>query len=177
MRIALLTPAAALVFAACVAPTPGSLRSGPDPVNARYINPGTLAALPGFTHAVKVGSTVYVSGEVALDSTGQLVGPGDLRAQATQAFANLATVLRIAGVTPADVAKLTVYVVNATPADFDVIRAAAPDFFPQRNSPAGTVVGVQSLPREGLMIAVDATAVARAMILPRDERDRYRERP
>ena len=85
MRIALLTPAAALVFAACVAPTPGTLRSGPDPVNARYINPGTLAALPGFTHAVKVGPTVYVSGEVSLDSTGQLVGAGDLRAQATQA--------------------------------------------------------------------------------------------
>src|SRR4029077_6714662 len=97
MRIALLTPTAAVVFAACVAPTPGSLRGGPDPVNARYINPGTLAALPGFTHAVKVGSPVYVSGEVALDSTGQLVGPGDLRAQATQAFANLATVLRIGG--------------------------------------------------------------------------------
>jgi len=177
MRIALLTPAAAVLFAACVAPTPGTLRSGPDPVNTRYINPGTLAALPGFTHAVKVGPTVYVSGEVALDSTGQLVGPGDLRAQAAQAFANLATVLRIAGVTPADVAKLTIYVVNAKPADLDVIRAAAPDFFPQRNSPAGTIVGVQSLPREGLLIAVDATAVVRAMILPREERDRYRERP
>src|SRR5437764_712032 len=176
MRIALLTPAAALVFAACVAPTPGTLRSGPDPVNARYINPGTLAALPGFTHAVKVGPTVYVSGDVSLDSTGQLVGAGDLRAQAAQAFANLATVLRIAGVTPADVAKLTIYVVNAKPTDLDVIRAAAPDFFPQRNSPAGTIVGVQSLPREGLLIAVDATAVARAMILPREERDRY-QRP
>ena len=175
MRIALLTPAAAVVFAACVAPTPGTLRGGPDPVNTRYINPGTLAALPGFTHAVKVGPTV--SGEVSLDSTGQLVGPGDLRAQATQAFANLATVLRIAGVTPAEVAKLTIYVVNAKPTDLDVIRAAAPDFFPQRNSPAGTIVGVQSLPREGLLIAVDATAVARAMILPREERDRYRERP
>src|ERR1043166_8675165 len=155
MRIALLTPATAVVFAACVAPPPGTLRSGPDPVGTRYINPGTLAALPGFTHAVKVGSTVYVSGEVSLDSTGQLVGPGDLRAQATQAFANLATVLRIAGVTPAEVAKLTIYVVNAKPADLDVIRAAAPDFFPQRNSPAGTIVGVQSLPREGLLIAVD----------------------
>ncbi len=129
MRIALLTPAAAVVFAACVAPTPGTLRGGPDPVNTRYINPGTLAALPGFTHAVKVGPTVYVSGEVSLDSTGQLVGPGDLRAQATQAFANLATVLRIAGVTPAEVAKLTIYVVNAKPTDLDVIRAAAPDPF------------------------------------------------
>src|SRR5438445_13849010 len=129
MRIVLL-PLTAVVFAACVAPTPGSLRSGPDPVNARYINPGTLAALPGFTHAVKVGSTVYVSGEVALDSTGQLVGPGDLRAQATQAFANLATVLRIAGVTPADVVKLTAHVVNAKPAASDGIRSTPPESCP-----------------------------------------------
>ncbi len=174
MRIPLLGPAIILVLAGCVAPTPGSIRQGPDPVNARYINPGTLAALPGFTHAVKVGPTVYVSGEVALDSTGRLVGPGDLRAQAAQAFANLATVLRIAGVAPEDVAKLTIYVVNAKPGDLDLIRAAAPDFFPQRNPPAGTVVGVQTLPREGLLIAVDATAVARALILPREERERYR---
>lgn len=165
---------AAILFAACVAPTPGAIKPGPDPVNSRYINPGTLAALPGFTHAVKIGATVYVSGEVALDSTGALVGPGDLRAQARQAFANLSTVLRIAGTTPVDVAKLTIYVVNAKPGDLDVIRAAAPDFFPQRNPPAGTVVGVQTLPREGLLIAVDATAVVRALVLPLEERERYR---
>jgi len=174
MRSAFVSTVAALVCAACVAPTPGAIKPGPDPVNARYINPGTLAALPGFTHAVKIGATVYVSGEVALDSTGTLVGPGDLRMQATQAFANLSTVLRIAGTTPADVAKLTIYVVNAKPGDLDVIRTAAPDFFPQRNPPAGTVVGVQTLPREGLLIAVDATAVVRALVLPLEERDRYR---
>lgn len=177
MRIPLLGLATMIALAACAVPTPGGIRQGPDPVNARYINPGTLAALPGFTHAVKVGPTVYVSGEVGLDSTGQLVGPGDLRAQAAQAFANLETVLRIAGVTPADVAKLTIYVVNAKPGDLDVIRAAAPDFLPQRNPPAGTVVGVQTLPREGLLIAVDAIAVARAQILPLEERERYRGRP
>lgn len=158
------------LLAACAVPTPGAIRQGPDPVNTRYINPGTLAALPGFTHAVRIGPTLYVSGEVALDSTGRLVGPGDLRAQAAQAFANLATVLRIGGATPADVAKLTIYVVNYSPKDFDAIRQAAPDFFPQRNPPAGVVIGVQSLPQEGLLIAVDATAVVRAMILPRDQR-------
>src|SRR2546423_13092824 len=100
MRMPAFSTATIILFAACVAPTPGAMRSGPDPVNTRYINPGTLAALPGFTHAVKVGPTVYVSGEVALDSTGQLVGAGDLRAQATQAFANLATGPRIARGTP-----------------------------------------------------------------------------
>jgi enamine deaminase RidA (YjgF/YER057c/UK114 family) len=177
MRIPLLCPAIALVFAGCAAPMPGAIKPGPDPVNTRYINPGTLAALPGFTHAVKVGPTVYISGEVALDSTGQLVGPGDLRAQAAQAFANLATVLRIAGVAPAEVAKLTIYIVHAKPGDVDLIRAAAPDFFPTRNPPAGTVVGVETLPREGLLIAVDATAVVRAMILPVEERERYHGRP
>src|SRR5439155_209973 len=101
----------AVLLAACVAPTPGAVRQVPDPVSTRYINPGTLAALPGFTHAVRIGPTLYVSGEVALDSTGRLVGPGDVGAQAAQAFANLATVLRIGGAAPADVAKLTIYVV------------------------------------------------------------------
>ncbi len=170
MRVVLPSVVTIPLLAACVAPTPGAIRPGPDPVNARYINPGTLAALPGFTHAVRIGPTLYVSGEVALDSTGRLVGAGDLRAQAAQAFANLATVLRIGGATPADVAKLTIYVVNYSPKNFDAIREAAPDFFPQRNAPAGIVIGVQSLPQDGLLIAVDATAVVRAMILPRDQR-------
>src|SRR2546430_1106886 len=100
MRVALSSIVTIPLFAACVAPTPGAVRQVPDPVSTRYINPGTLAALPGFTHAVRIGPTLYVSGEVALDSTGRLVGPGDLGAQATQAFANLATVLRIGGASP-----------------------------------------------------------------------------
>src|SRR2546430_15521092 len=84
--------------------------------------PYTTLFRSGFTHAVRVGATLYISGEVALDSTGQLVGPGDLRAQARQAFANLAFVLKIGGATPADVAKLTIYVVNYSPRDFAAIR-------------------------------------------------------
>src|SRR5207249_9157826 len=123
-------------------------------------------------HAVRIGPTLYVSGEVALDSTGRLVGPGDVGAQAAQAFANLATVLRIGGATPADVAKLTIYVVNYSPKDLDLIRQAAPDFFPQRNPPAGIVIGVQSLPKGGLLIAVDATAGERGVSLSRDLRAR-----
>jgi len=64
--------------------------------------------------------------------------------------------------------------VNYSPKDMERIRQAAPDFFPQRNPPAGIVIGVQSLPQDGLLIAVDATAVVRAMILPRDQRSRER---
>jgi enamine deaminase RidA (YjgF/YER057c/UK114 family) len=135
----------------------------------RFVNPGTLAALDGFTHAVRLGFTTYVSGEVPLDSTGQLVGPGDLAAQARQAFANLALVLRIAGNEPSDIVRLTVYVVNYRPQDFAVIKAAAPAFFPERNPAAGIVLGVQSLPKAGMLIAVDAIAQAPALFRPRVE--------
>lgn len=158
----------AAIGIACT-PVGGGGYGGPSPAETgpRYINPGTLARLDGFTHAVKVGLTIYVSGEVALDSAGQLVGPGDLAAQARQAFANLAFVLRIAGATPADVVKLNVYVVNYKPADWSTIRAAGGEFFPERNPPAGLVLGVQSLPKEGLLIAVDAVAQPRGLFQPR----------
>jgi enamine deaminase RidA (YjgF/YER057c/UK114 family) len=145
---------------------PGGRMGGLDPTATRYINPGTLAALDGFTHAVRVGQLVYVSGEVALDSLGRLVGPGDLAAQARQAFANLEFVLNMAGVSPGDVARLNVYVVGYKPADLAVIREAGAQFFPQRNPPAGIVLGVAALPRADLLIAVDAVGVVKATFRP-----------
>ncbi len=144
----------------------GRMGGGFDATTTRYINPGTLAGLNGFTHAVRVGQMVYVSGEVALDSMGALVGPGDLAAQARQAFANLELVLDIAGVSPSDVVQLNAYVVGLKPADWAMVREAGAKFFPQRNPPAGTVLGVAALPREGLLIAVDAVAVIKATFRP-----------
>ena len=165
---------AVAVVAACT-PAGGGYGGGPpggrvEPASGRrFVNPGTMAALDGFTHAVRLGFTTYVSGEVPLDSAGNLVGPGDLGAQARQAFANLALVLRIAGNEPSDIVKLTVYVVNYRPQDLATIRTAAPTFFPERNPPAGIVLGVQSLPKEGMLIAVDAIAQAPSLFRPRVE--------
>jgi enamine deaminase RidA (YjgF/YER057c/UK114 family) len=151
---------------------PGGGLGGPapgraEPANRRVINPGTMAALDGFSHAVRIGFTTYVSGEVPLDSLGQLVGAGDLSAQAKQAFGNLSLVLRIAGNEPSDIVRLTVYVVDLHPEDVAAIRAAAPDYFPPRDPPAGTIVGVASLPRQGMRIAIDAIAQAPALFRPR----------
>lgn len=125
------------------------------------INPGSsVGGMEGVSHAIRVGRAVYVSGQVAVDSAGQLVGEGDLKAQATKAFANLAAVLRAGRAEPGDVVRLTVYVVNYKPEDLVAIRGAATAFFPGRYAPAMTVVGVQALFREGLLIAVDAIAQA-----------------
>src|SRR3989454_1172562 len=148
MRIASFSIVIIPLLVACVAPTPGAVRQGPDPVSTRYINPGTLAALPGFTHAVRIGPTLYVSGEVALDSTGRLVGPGDLRAQAGQAFANLATVLRIGGGTAGGGAQPTIYLVNNSPTEPHALPQAAPAFLPPPKPPPGGASSVESLPPE-----------------------------
>jgi enamine deaminase RidA (YjgF/YER057c/UK114 family) len=58
------------------------------PVTANFINPETMHHPAGYTHVVEVtaGRPVYIAGQVALDSTGALVGPGDIRAQARQVF-------------------------------------------------------------------------------------------
>jgi enamine deaminase RidA (YjgF/YER057c/UK114 family) len=144
--------------------TPGNMPGGPtaDPLRAEYLNSGRANGVEGLSQVVRIGPTVYVSGQVALDGEGKLVGPGDLRAQTAQAMENLSHALVIAGATPADVAKITVYVVNLAPGDWAAVREIGARFFPQRNPPAGVVVGVASLPREGLLIAIDAVAVVRA---------------
>jgi enamine deaminase RidA (YjgF/YER057c/UK114 family) len=105
---------------------------------------------------------VYVAGQVALDGQGNLVGEGDLHAQAVKAFANLSTVLQFARSRPFDVVRLTIYVVNYKPQDLAVIRDVGAAYLGQSNPPALTVVGVQSLYREGLLISVEATALVSA---------------
>jgi 2-iminobutanoate/2-iminopropanoate deaminase len=143
-------------------------RTRPVAQAPQYLNPANLAPIPGFTHAVKVGPVTYVSGELPLDSAGHVVG-GDLKAQARQAFANLETALRLAWGSPANVTELRVYVVNLAPSDVQTIHDAAPQFFPARNPPAGTVLGVAALPAAGALIAVDAIALIPVERTPREQ--------
>jgi enamine deaminase RidA (YjgF/YER057c/UK114 family) len=158
-----------MALVGCAAPRMGGgpQGTGPAPEGARYINPGTASGIDGFTHAVKTGFTTYVGGEVGLDSVGHLAGP-DLAAQARQAFANLTWTLHIAGAEPSDVVRLTVYVVNLKPGDVAVIREAGAAYFPQRNPPTGLIIGVQSLPLDGLLVAVDAQAQTRSLFRARN---------
>ena len=109
------------------------------------------------SQAVRVGRTVYVTTQLAVDTAGALVGAGDLRTQAERAFANLATVLRAANAWPQDVVALTIYVVDYKPAQLSTIRDAGAAYF-GANPPVVTVVGVQTLAREGALIGVAATA-------------------
>ena len=120
--------------------------------------PGVVASALG-AQAVSVGRGLYIGGQFGADSTGTLVGT-DLRSQAAQAFANLGAVLKAGGSSPRDVVTLTIYVVNYRPADSATIRDAGTAYFGS-NPPIVTIIGVQSLAREGALISVAATAATR----------------
>ncbi len=130
----------------------------------QFIHPDTLANFRrAFTQVVAVKSggakTVYVSGQVAIDKEGNVVGKADLAAQAQQVFQNLALALQSAGATPEDVVKLNVYVVDMKPEDGRTVGRARRQFFTQQDLPASTMVGVQSLVMPELLLEAEATAV------------------
>jgi enamine deaminase RidA (YjgF/YER057c/UK114 family) len=112
------------------------------------------------SNVLRMGREVFVTGQVSVDSAGNIVGGGDLTAQSQRAFANLITALAAAHSGPLDVLRLTIYVVNYDPKDLEIIKSAAASFLASRNPPVVNVLGVQSLFRPGLLISVEATALA-----------------
>src|SRR5262249_34879912 len=131
-------------------------------MNKQLFNPpGHYDSLGWYTHALRTrgGTTLFVSGQVAFDTQRQIVGPRDLRTQARPAFRNLKTGLTAAGPTPADVVKMNVYVVNYAPADLPALGEGMTECFGAAREFASTVVGVQALARDGLLIEVEAVAV------------------
>lgn len=128
----------------------------------KYLNPPTLLQPRGYTHVVTVeggGKMVFISGQVAVDKEGKLVGPGDLKTQIRQAASNLKLALQAAGATTADLVKTNTYIVNYKQADYSALREARAELFPSGEPPASTLVGVTALAVDGLMVEMEAIAV------------------
>ena len=129
----------------------------------QFFNPSNLHRPRGYTHAVAVegGRLIFIAGQVAFDKGGNLVGKGDLRAQADKAFENLVAALAAAGATVADVVKVNTYVVNYKTADYPIIREARARIFDLENPPASTLIGVQALAVDDLLIEIEAIATVK----------------
>jgi enamine deaminase RidA (YjgF/YER057c/UK114 family) len=126
----------------------------------QHLNPDGVSKPTGYTHVVSgQGRVVFIAGQVAANEAGEVVGEGDLAAQANQVFTNLKTCLASVGATFADVTKLTTFVVNYKPEDRAIVAAARAAHLPADNPPASTLVGVQALARPEFMIEIEATAV------------------
>ena len=103
--------------------------------------------------------TVFLAGQVSIDAEGKLVAPGDFSGQVRQVFANLLTALQGAGATPADVAKITIYIVGYRPEMRALLGKARSAVFGSATLPASTLVGVQALAEPGFLVEIEAIAV------------------
>jgi enamine deaminase RidA (YjgF/YER057c/UK114 family) len=102
------------------------------------------------------GRLLYVSGQVAWDAGGNIVGKGDVRAQARQVFGNLRQVLQSAGGDLKDLMKITTYLTKID--DFPAVSEVRSEVF-QGELPASTLIVVKSLFHPDFLIEVEGVAV------------------
>jgi reactive intermediate/imine deaminase len=113
------------------------------------------AAIGPYSQAVRVGQTVYLSGQIPLQaSTGTLLD-GDIEAQTRQVFENMKAVCAAANGSLADIVRVGIYLTDL--ADFAVVNAVMAEYF-QAPYPARSTIQVSALPR-GANVEVDAVLV------------------
>jgi len=124
-----------------------------------FINPPDLATPPSniYNHVVKVGSTVYISGQVSRDMNGRTSHVGDPEAQIREVWANLEIAVKAAGGSLKDIVKTTTYVVGAE--NLGKIRAARLSLLPPDGRPTSTTLLVAGLADPDLLVEVEAIAV------------------
>jgi enamine deaminase RidA (YjgF/YER057c/UK114 family) len=126
-----------------------------------YINPDDLPKNPAFTNVVTVTGpvkTIYIGGQDAVDSSGAIIGKGDLKAQTEQILKNIQVALSAAGARPEHVIKWTIYVLQGQSvqegyAAFQSVWGNLP------NPPVITVVFVAGLGHPDFLAEIDAVAV------------------
>ena len=127
----------------------------------KHINPDTLLTPRGYSHIVTVEGAqklAFISGQVAVDKEGKIVGPGDLKIQIKAAAENLVAALAAVGAKPSDIVKMNTYIVQYKQSDYAAMREARAVLFPSGDPPASTLVGVHSLAIDGLLVEIEAIA-------------------
>jgi len=131
-------------------------------VNLEPLHPAGWARASGYSHGIAVdGATrwVFVAGQIAWDEACRLVGPGDFVAQFRQALTNVRTVLESGGAGPANLVRLTIYVLDKQSylAHLPEVGAAYRSVL-GRHYPAMALVQVADLLEPGALVEIEATA-------------------
>ncbi len=135
--------------------------SADAPKTFSLINPENVAAPRGYSHAAKVdmgnADMIILSGQVALDKNGNLVGRNDLSKQTEQVFTNIKNILESAGGKMSDLIKISIYMKDVK--GIQKVRDVRDRFIDKKNPPASTLVEVSGLFREDILIEIEATAL------------------
>jgi 2-iminobutanoate/2-iminopropanoate deaminase len=119
---------------------------------------GVAAPIRGYySNCVRVsaGPLLFISGQVALDPEGRIVGKGDVRAQTVQVLENIRAILRANGADMQDVVSVTVYVTDI--AFLDCITDIRMQYFPS-NGPSSAIIEIAKLAMPELLIEISAVA-------------------
>lgn len=134
-------------------------QTGTSPV--KLSNPSTVAAPKGYSHLAEIDlgacKMVIMSGQVAFDSEGRLVGPGDYEKQTEQIFLNIKHLVESAGGTMDNLVKIGVYMRHVS--QIQAFRTARDKFVNTKTPPASTLVEVSKLFSDDVLIEIEATAV------------------
>jgi enamine deaminase RidA (YjgF/YER057c/UK114 family) len=125
------------------------------------ISPPGLSKPTGYSHltVASAGRQAHVSGQVALDAAGAIVGKGDVVAQAEQVYANIKVALSAVGADFSKVFKVVTYVVDLTPERAAAIRTVRMKHLGEGPYPASTMVGVTALVHPDLLIEIEVIAL------------------
>jgi len=113
------------------------------------------AAIGTYSQAVRVGNTVYCSGQIPLDPESMQVVSETFEEQVMQVFKNLQAVAQAAGGDLSDIVKLTIYLIDM--AQFTIVNEVMSQFF-AKPYPARAAIGVKSLPKN-VQVEMDAIMV------------------
>ncbi len=119
------------------------------------IQPEGMHRPTGYTHVVKVGNLAFLAGQTATDSSGNVVGVGDVEAQADQVYENIKTALASVGADLSSLIKVTTYLTRSE--DIDCYRRARAKHIPT-DLPASTLLFVTGLANPLYLIEIEAIA-------------------
>ncbi len=125
----------------------------------RFLSPETMPRPYGYSQVVEVrgaSRTVYIAGQVPLDTANNVVGEGDFEAQVRQAFENVRLGLEAVGLTFANVVKMQFFVTDI--ANLARVRDIRDEFIDTNNPPASTSVEVSALFHPSVLFEMDAVA-------------------
>lgn len=126
-----------------------------------FRNPGTVSTPSGYSHVAEIDlgncTMLLISGQVALDGSGSLIGKNDLAKQTEQVFTNIKNILAASGGTLDHLVKTGIFMRDVS--QIQLFREIRNKFINSSNPPTSTLVEVSRLFRDDILIEIEATAI------------------
>ena len=127
-------------------------------MTVEWLNPpGVAVPVPHYSQVARAGNTLYISGQLGSDASGQVTAIGDAREQARAAWRNIVAILAHVGATPRNLVKTSTFITH--PAFRPLVGEARDEVFPAPPYPPSTLLIVAALAEPHILVEIEAIAV------------------